>query len=58
MAEIFQKYRMILIIFIVIIVTGLVFLMISRQNLNKIPSRGVFVLQIITQDADLAECKV
>ena len=43
MAEIIQRYRMLIIAIGLLMLAGLIWLIASRQNLNRIPSRGVLV---------------
>jgi len=43
MTEILQRYRIAIIIAGLLFLITLVWFIVSRQNLSKIPSRGVFV---------------
>lgn len=45
MAGVLQKYGIILIVLFIFIFLALLWLVVSKHNANKIPSRGVFVIQ-------------
>lgn len=45
MAEVLQKFRFVLILLGFLLLALILWLIISRQNAHKIPSRGVFVIE-------------
>lgn len=45
MIAVIQRYKPVLIVIALIMAAILAWLIISRQNSNKIPSRGVFVME-------------
>ena len=51
MTEVLQKYRILIILLVFMILTTVaIFIMISKKNTDKIPSRGVFVTNCIYEN--------
>lgn len=44
MSEILHRYRLVIIAFSLIVLALIIWLITSRQHVNKIPSRGIFIM--------------
>ncbi|HHW49421.1 MAG TPA: hypothetical protein GXX14_12515 [Clostridiaceae bacterium] len=50
MTEVFQKYRIIILVLSLIMLAAITWLVFSKQNTHKVPTRGVFITSKINMN--------
>jgi len=50
MTGVFQRYRVVILVLSVVMLAAITWLVLSKQNTHKIPSRGVFIMSRINAD--------